>query len=618
MSSIVGIVNFDGRSVSDMTIGNVLSTMNVGVKDYAMHWTKDNAGFGHSTFWATPESHSEKQPLSTKDGALVLVADVRIDNRDDLIPELDLRSSNNPNCVIADGEIVLQAYRKWSNQCVNHLLGDYSFVIYERNHQRLFVARDHLGFRPLYYLRTGNTFAFCSEIQPLLNLGIVSRELDAEAFEYSLLFDEIPDGRTYYKYISRFEGGTTSWIDTEGIRTSRYWRPEEYEIRPEISFDDAAAEFLEIFEKAVRARLRSAYPVGIELSGGLDSSSVTMMADKIGIQQDWYTLALRFGNMKCDEGQYVDAINDRIDRQPLELNVDQLNFSTAHRLAHYYAEDRDWPADLFYLPHLIMAQKASEKGVRVVLTGHGGDEVMQGSRWISHDYLRSFKLAHLVREMAHSRHKRHDIENYVLRPLLPDAMTERLRQVKDYFRGKDITSALRKRRIMAREVIFDDEAFKLKSSWDTARYLNRREAALWRDNNPYLLNSHNRIEVRHPFFDIRLVAFRLTSPATFFYQHGQYKVLLRAAMKNLLPDLVRNRQDKATFGETIKRQLSSEKYDAIAIQDRFLKLIPSALWNHLPKVHAKRNFDDHERFLEWKLLNMYAWLLSTEGKSQLP
>ena len=155
----------------------------------------------------TPESLYEKQPLTSEDGALILVADARIDNRDDLMAELDVKFGQTLRQVITDAEIVLQAYHKWSDQCVHHLYGDYSFVIYDRNLRRLFIARDHLGFLPLYYLRKGDTFAFCSEIQPLLNLGIVSREFDAECFEYSLLFDAILSMRTFYKNIYRFEGG---------------------------------------------------------------------------------------------------------------------------------------------------------------------------------------------------------------------------------------------------------------------------------------------------------------------------------------------------------------------------------------------------------------------------
>ena len=144
------------------------------------------------------------------------------------------------------------------------------------------------------------------------------------------------------------------------MRTQRYWKPEEYEIRSSLSIDDASAEFLEIFKNAVSSRLRSAYPVGIELSDGLDSSSVTMMADRIGFQQDWYTLALRFGHMDCDEGQYIDAISYRIIHTPIERDVDQLNFNTVHKLSNYYATVRDWPSDLFFY-HIFYWQRKPVK-----------------------------------------------------------------------------------------------------------------------------------------------------------------------------------------------------------------------------------------------------------------
>ena len=255
---------------------------------------------------------------------------------------------------------------------------------------------------------------------------------------------------------------------------------------------------------------------------------------------------------------------------------------------------------------------ASERGVRVLLTGHGGDEVMQGSRWVNYDYLKDLNLSSLAGEIARSRHKKHDLMNYLVRPLLPETLINSLRSIKDGFRSKSLVTALQKKRIMYRKMQFDNKPYKLRSSWDTARILGNLEAALWRDSNPYHLNAKNRIEVRHPFLDIRLIRFRLTSPASLFYRHGQYKVLLRKAMRRLLPDVVRWRQDKAVFGEIIDRQLKSEKFDDLKMQAKLKKLLPDLNWNHLSNLHAKRDFDDHKQFLEWKLLNMYFWLLNID------
>ena len=112
MSSIAGLVNFDGRPIDEVGFGSLLSKMNAGEQDYAQKWVRDGAGFGLSTFWTTPESLYEKQPLTSEDGALILVADARIDNRDDLMAELDVKFGQNLRQVITDAEIVLQAYHK--------------------------------------------------------------------------------------------------------------------------------------------------------------------------------------------------------------------------------------------------------------------------------------------------------------------------------------------------------------------------------------------------------------------------------------------------------------------------------------------------------------------------
>lgn len=605
MSGIFGIVNFDGKPVDKEAINKILSLMNAGSNDYSGKLILENACFGQSTFWTTSESKADRQPITSRDGSLVLVADARIDNRDELAHELDIEKSGS---VATDAELILLAFSKWKDRCIDHLIGDYSFSIYNKITRELFFARDHLGFRPLYYLQTGNTFAFCSIIQPLLELDLVSREPDSESFDYSLLFDAIPKNRTYYKHIFRFVGGTLSWLRNNRLTSSRYWKPEQRELRKNIDFNDAADEFLEIFEKAVRARLRSSYPVSFELSGGLDSSSVALIANKLRPEQDLLPLSLRFGTMQCDEGQYINEVLKKLNRPAIEVRADELDYSNTYTLRWFYQDRLDWPADLFFIPHLVLAATASDAGTRVLLTGQGGDEVMQGSRWVYHDYLQKLNLARLFEELSHSSSKKYDLLQYIIKPQLPATLINVARLLKNVRYNKDMKRALGIKREMADNLKFDDDGYCCKAAWDTVRMLNNPEAALWRDSNPYNLYSKLNIEVRHPFFDVRLIDLRLSLPASYFYRNGEFKYLLRKAMKNILPEKILNRQDKADFGGIVIQQLNSKRTQTDDTNIALQSIISPSFWEYRKSLHAKRGFHNHEKFLQWKLLNLRYWI----------
>ena len=605
MSGIFGIVNFDGKPVDKEAINKILSLMNAGNNDYSGKLILENACFGETTFWTTSESKADQQPITSKDGSLVLVADARIDNRDELAHKLDIEKSES---LVTDAELILLAFSKWKDYCVDHLIGDFSFSIYNKNTRELFFARDHLGFRPLYYLQTESTFAFCSRIQPLLALGLVSRELDNESFDYSLLFDAIPKDRTYYKNIKRFVGGTLSWLRKNKLTHSRYWKPEQYELRNDITINDATDEFLEIFEQAVSTRLRSDYPVGFELSGGLDSSSVALMANKLRPDQDLLPLSLRFGTMQCDEGQYINEVLKILNRPAIEVRADELDYSNTYTLPWFYQDSLDWPADLFFIPHLVLAATASDTGTRVLLTGQGGDEVMQGSRWVYHDYLQKLNLARLFEEFSHSSSKKYDLLQYIIRPQLPGTLINVARFLKNIRYNKDMKRALGIKREMAENLKFDDAGYCCKTAWDTARMLNNPEAALWRDSNPYNLYSKYNIEVRHPFFDVRLIDLRLSLPASYFYRNGEFKYLLRKAMKNILPEKILNRQDKADFGSIVIQQLNSKRTQTDDTNIALQSILSPSFWQYRKSLHAKRGFHNHEKFLQWKLLNLQYWI----------
>ncbi len=606
MSGICGIVRFNEKPVKKEEIQKMLDTMRNCGNDTESIWVDRNAGFGHKMLWTTPESLHEMQPLVSEDDSLVLTADARIDNREELADKLGI-NINDFN-VITDADLILYAFKMWGEDCPKHLIGDFSFVIWDQNKKTLFCAIDHLGIKPFFYYSTDKFIVFASEISSLFSCGFIPKLVNKEALECSLLFDSIPYTHTYFKDIYCLRGGTYKVCKESICSDVAYWKPSDEQDIRDISFADASDELRMLYQQALQARLRSAYPIGFELSGGLDSSSAVSFANQIGSDQPQLLYSLRFEGLSCDEGKYIDVVSQVVKQQPKEIQAGELDYKDNESLTHFYERYPDWPMDLFFVPHLNLADLAAEDQCRTILTGQGGDEVLQGSRMMLADFLEHGQLIDLVSQLANSRYKKDDLLYFVIRPFVP----ERLKKIKRFFQKNDIKKKDILYRKYAQKIKFDYH-FKLRSSTHSAKMIFGTEHALWFNMNGYNLYGNLDIEVRHPLFDIRLIKFRLTTPPEYFYSNSTFKYLFRDSMKGILPEIVRRREDKANFDDIVKIQLRAEieRNPAVSnIQDlKIRQEIGLEIWNILDTHHAKLGFRESEAFLKWKLLNLEYWYI---------
>ena len=177
MSAIAGIHYLNERPVDFADLGRMVDILAHRGPDGADIWSEGSVGFGHRMLWTTPESLLEKLPLVNQRGDLVITADARIDNREELIAALSLAECRFEK--ITDSHLILAAYEKWGETCPEHLLGDFAFAIWDKRNQMLFCARDHFGVRPFYYHHCPRRmFAFASEIKALLCLSEVPNRLN--------------------------------------------------------------------------------------------------------------------------------------------------------------------------------------------------------------------------------------------------------------------------------------------------------------------------------------------------------------------------------------------------------------------------------------------------------
>jgi asparagine synthase (glutamine-hydrolysing) len=211
MSAIIGIFYLDGQPVTEAELNKMLESLAHRGSDGCGIWKDGATGLGHRMLWTTPESLHEQLPLVDRTGKLAIIADARIDNRDELIKLLGF--TDRPSQQISDSQLILSAYEKWGEQCVGKLLGDFVFAIWDARKRSLFCGRDPLGIKHFYYYYLpGRAFVFASEIKGLLCLPFVPRQLDELSIAYHLLPVYDDKSSTFYQGILRLPASSASAV----------------------------------------------------------------------------------------------------------------------------------------------------------------------------------------------------------------------------------------------------------------------------------------------------------------------------------------------------------------------------------------------------------------------
>jgi asparagine synthase (glutamine-hydrolysing) len=378
MSGITGLVSLNGAPVDRRVVRRMVEAMPHRGPDGRTTWCEGSVGLGHCMLMTTPESLYEEQPVRSLDGRYTVTADARLDNREELLALLRPRRVGGREPT--DSELILEAYMRWGDACVDHLLGDFAFAVWDSTERRLFCARDHLGVRPLsYHYASGGVFAFGTEIKAILEVPGVPRRLNEQQVADYLVGMREDAESTIYADILRLAPGHLAVVDATGLRVRRYYELEPAtDVGPDWTDERYAERFHELFQEAVRSRLRSAYPIGSELSGGLDSSYVTCVARDIlreGGRDPLHTISLVFDRVSsCDERPYIDAVLAGGGVQPHFAAGDSIG--PLSNLEEVYDVLDDGVVGNNQQLRWVSLGVAREAGVRVLLDGLDGDLVV--------------------------------------------------------------------------------------------------------------------------------------------------------------------------------------------------------------------------------------------------
>ena len=279
MCGIAGIVYSDQSRCCEMdTIKRMTDIMPYRGPDDSGAWIAGNVGLGHRRL-SIIDLGGGHQPMADVSGALWIIFNGEIYNyrqvREDLMAKGYAFQSQS------DTEVILQAYAAMGEQCVTALNGMFAFAIWDTRQRTLFIARDRMGVKPLYYAERPDAFVFGSEIKALFASGLVEAKARDDAFAEYLIFRQVAGSDTLFHGVKSLPPGCTMTVRDGAVRISRYWSPRPPADRPSITYDEAKAQLTSLLEDSVRLRLISDVPVGTFCSGGVDSSLVTALAAKL-------------------------------------------------------------------------------------------------------------------------------------------------------------------------------------------------------------------------------------------------------------------------------------------------------------------------------------------------
>ncbi|HKI01256.1 MAG TPA: asparagine synthase-related protein [Thermoanaerobaculia bacterium] len=552
-------------------------------------------------------------------GDICVLANARLDNRRELTASLSAwlyGTKGTPG----DADLIRAAYLQWGESCPEKLLGDFSFSIWDPCRRRLFCASDPLGVRPLYYTLAGSRLEVASAIRPLLSTPGGTHRIDFVAVGNYLTKMTSEPERTFFEGLYRLPGGHTLTATPESLRVRRYWDVAELSALA-LDEEETASRFRELLTQAVRDRLDTPEgSVGIAMSGGLDSTSVAALAAGAGPLRAY---SFVFDQLdECDERVFISSLSRDLGIETTFIEAERFWFLGD---AEAYPPPLETPEVSWDFAFRQMLQALRERGGRVLLTGHGADDLLLGSKRVYAERLRRGDLRVLGEVWQHSRSRR-----YGWRPfyhLLAEPLI-----------GPSAASALR--RLFSRREPFrlpawiaPDFADRTALSERLAEYVRGPAQGSARDEmyqNLIARPSYHRsidwydrnagpfgVEVRHPFLDRRLFEFVFALPPEHLMRLEERKLLLRRAVAGILPDAVRLRRRKTSLGGFVDFSLRKEA-------DRIRNLLAAPLSAELGIIEGSAACQAYERYCAgetapgqrslWYVITLELWLRQYLGQ----
>ncbi len=561
MSGVAALYQWDGAPADRSTVERMIAAIPYCSIDGSGVWSNGNIALGHAKLQTTPEAAAETSPFVDETSGLVLSMDGRVDNRDELLAELNSRGHRVRTGT--DAEIVLRAWQCWAADAPTRIIGDFAFALWDPSKRTLFCARDPLGVKGFYYFDGPGFFLCASELHQLFQDPRVVRKPNERAIADMLVRLPVDREETLFEGIRRLAPAHHLSVSARGVECRRY---HDLDASREITYrsdDEYSEHFLSLFKKVMRSHLRSNKGVASELSGGLDSSSIVCVTEQFlhdGKVQlpSFETFSVRFESGPAAETQYVEEVLSKYPHRHTYLApgmppLDQLIAQVAHYL------------DLPDSPNAVCADYTPLLGhrndLRVRLSGLGGDEWFGATYAAYADLLRQLRIVALVRMMRSDRQPLNGfapfpgyakaLARWGVLPLMPNGLKTALRP---WLRPPELPTFITPE-FAARTGLL--ERLTTRPPVPHCRTVTQQKLYLCYSSGwlPYALEMDARwtagfrMEGRNPFLDRRILEFAYAIPTDQRFRPGVSKFVLRNSMRGILPERLRLRSDKADLTE---------------------------------------------------------------------
>lgn len=493
-----------------------------------------------------------KQPIINDDATKVIVFNGEIYNYLDLKSILEAKGINFNT--LSDTEVILRMFEVFGKDCVKYLNGMFSFAIYDKNEKSVFIARDRFGEKPLYYATLGDQIVWASELKSIINLRPELKVISTDSLQLFLSLSYIPAPHTIYEGVFKLKPGYWMSINTENLNISshKYWDIEPQTDKPSISYKDAQKKLNNLLFDSVEKRMISDVPLGVFLSGGVDSSIVAAIMSKV-TDHKIKTFTVGYRNKRYDESDRALKVATHLNSEHFSclLEYDEVIEDLDKVLLNY-----DEPfGDPSCLPTHFISKKTSQF-VKVVLTGDGGDEVFAGyNKYLLHTYGRLYQKfvpdsfsKRIIQPLLHVLAPRdRDTKSLITRTkklfdsIGGDTMSNHINVIQLGFKMDELNrlwvgeshADINK---MLEYIILPKDP-QISSNLQIARYIDSKISLegdlLVKVDRASMLTS---IECRAPFLDHRLMEFSYNLPDSYLVSGNNMKKILKSSFSKLLPD----------------------------------------------------------------------------------
>lgn len=589
MGSICGIYQRKGERIELQLSLRMMEKLHIYPLDAADIWYKDCIFFGNCLQYLTPESLLETLPYFDNTDNLAITSDSILDNREELFSLLGL--SDDGLTEIPDSQLILQAYQKWGRECPDYLLGDFAFAIWDGNKKEVFCAVDHTGNRTFYYYISSQVFAFSTLMEPLFTIKEISRQYSEEwicdFLTIPSVVHQLDSELTLYRDVCMLPAGHSLTIKRDKVMKKAYWKVErqkELRLTSDMEYEEA---FRDVLGQAVRCRLRSRKPVGIMLSGGLDSASIACFAASelkkknktlhafTAVPLSGFNEAGLSPKQTADETPFIESLKEGYKN----ISFNYCSFPGRHPLMNtrefFSLLEQPYKIleNLYWIDGLLA--EARNQGMSTILTGGMGNTTISYGNFFqcARSLIRTGRWGELVKEIneygkrknqapvkvavelfksnlssvwanyLHSGESLYSAKPFDLSPVNPDFarsmdMEKRFQQYNyDPLYQKKLNAVDHRKMILAPHHLSHLSTIYTKLSL-----------------------AHNLI-IRDPSLDKRVIEFCFSIPEGQFIRHGQDRSLIRRAMSGILPDKIRlnDRVRGVQSADYVQRLLPLEK-----------------------------------------------------------